>query len=61
MKIRITPKDQGFLIHADELPILECSDIAVAVRTVIDANQRLDAASLCGGDDLSEHEDSVDG
>ena len=60
MKIRITPKDQGFLIHADELPILECSDIAVAVRTVIDANQRLDAASLWAVDDLAEPDGSMD-
>jgi hypothetical protein len=60
MKIRIIPKDQGFLIHADELPILECSDIAVAVKTVIDANRRLAAVSLCEGEDLTEADHSIE-
>ncbi|WP_234685831.1 hypothetical protein [Bradyrhizobium monzae] len=42
MAISIKPKGETFLIFADELPVLECSDMAVAVRAVIEANQQLD-------------------
>jgi hypothetical protein len=46
MAISIKPKGETFLILADELPVLECSDMAVAVRAVIEANQQLERARM---------------